>query len=84
MSIEFGFPPALALLTPRTGGSKSVVQIYRCPKGHLSEIVWTADRVDLATHEHGLALYCPQCDEERAASPAEATSILAALGLHPA
>ena len=83
MSIEFAFPPALSFLTRKTGRSKSVVQIYRCPKGHLSEIVWTADEADLAAREDGLSFHCPQCDESRLASPAEAGSILAALGVHP-
>lgn len=82
MSIEFAFPPALSFLTRRTGRAKSVVQIYRCPKGHLSEIVWTADEVGLAMHDE-LEFYCPQCDEARVAGPTEASSILAALGLRP-
>jgi hypothetical protein len=83
MSIEFAFPPALSFLTRRTGRSMSIVQIYRCPKGHLSEIVWTADEADLAASENQLAFHCAQCDGARLASPAEAASILAALGVPP-
>lgn len=81
MSIEFAFPPALSFLTPRGGPSKSVVQIYRCRKGHLNEIVWTADEVALAIVGNDFKFYCARCDEARLADPIEANSILAALGL---
>ena len=83
MSTEFGFPPALSFLTRRSGAAKSVVQIYRCPKGHLNEIVWSADEVALAMGGNDFKFYCPKCDDARLANPAEASSILAALGLRP-
>lgn len=81
MSIDLGFPPALSFLTRRSGAAKSVVQIYRCPKGHLNEIAWTASEVELAMDGNDFKFYCPQCDDARVANPAEASSILAALGL---
>ena len=80
MSAELQFPPALSFLR-RAGPSKSVVQIYRCPKGHLSEIVWTAEDAELAIEGNALKFHCQQCDDDRLASAAEASSILAALGL---
>jgi len=83
MSVEFGFPPALSFLTRRAGRARSVVQIYRCPKGHLTEIEWTADEVRLAANDHQLLFHCALCDEARVASSAEAGSILAALGFPP-
>ena len=84
MSMEFAFPPALSLLLNRRGGgSRSIVQIYRCPKGHLTEIPWNADEVALAIEDNDLKFHCPHCDESRIATRAETDSILVALGLPP-
>jgi predicted RNA-binding Zn-ribbon protein involved in translation (DUF1610 family) len=82
--MHFAFPPALSLLLDRPGvGSRSVVQMYRCPKGHITEIPWGADEVALAIEGNDLKFYCPHCDESRIATRAETDSILIALGLPP-
>jgi hypothetical protein len=84
MSTEFTFPPALSFLVRSAGPPRSIVQIYRFPKGHLNEIAWTADEAALAIEGNDFKFYCARCDEARLADPIETNSILAALGLPPA
>jgi len=65
-------------------GVRSLVQVYRCPTGHVSDIVWTAPEMMLACETNELRFYCKSCDVSRAASEAEASCLLAAFGLTPA
>ncbi len=81
---ESGLPSTAALLAEGAGPTRSVLQIYRCPKGHLNKILWTAGEMALASEHNDIKFYCQRCESARLATPAEAASLMAALGLAPA
>jgi len=86
MSIEFGMgmdddeplDDAQGELLP------ALVQTYRCPQGHVSDIVWTAGQMLVACEAGDVKFFCRRCQRARCASAAEASSLLAAFGLAPA
>jgi hypothetical protein len=61
-----------------------LVQTYRCPEGHVSDIVWTAGEMMIACEAGDVKFFCRRCKASRFASEAEASSLLAAFGLAPA
>jgi hypothetical protein len=67
-----------------TGLLPALVQAYRCPEGHLSDIVWTAGEMMIACEVGDVRFFCGRCKSARYASEAEASSLLAAFGLAPA
>jgi len=72
------------LLAQGSPGSKSVVQLYRCPSGHLNRITWSAAEMALASEHNDIKFYCERCGTARLASALESASLIAALGLAPA
>jgi hypothetical protein len=87
MSIEFGMPRGRRgeeEAGPRDDAVTVLVQMYRCPSGHVSDIVWTAPEMAIVREAHDLRFYCARCRRSRFASDAEARSLLAAFGLAPA
>ncbi len=62
----------------------SLVQSYRCPQGHLSNIVWTAGEMMIACEAGDVRFFCRRCKTGRYASEPETSSLLAAFGLLPA
>ncbi|HSN20497.1 MAG TPA: hypothetical protein VLS49_07465 [Usitatibacter sp.] len=66
-----------------SGAVKVLVQLYRCPEGHLNDIVWTAPEMAIACEVNDIQFYCARCRAARFASEAEARSLLAAFGLAP-
>ncbi|HSN19686.1 MAG TPA: hypothetical protein VLS49_03365 [Usitatibacter sp.] len=83
MTVEFTFPAANGLLVERNGPNRFVVQIYRCPNGHLNKITWSAAEVELMNEEHNLRLHCERCHSSRIATASQVNSIRASLGLAP-
>lgn len=86
MSIEFGMAAG-----PGEAGDEGesellpvLVQTYRCPEGHVSDIVWTAGEMMIACEAGDVKFFCRRCKASRFASEAEASSLLAAFGLAPA
>ena len=79
MSIEF-----TAAFPDDAEGVGALVQLYRCPLGHVSDIIWTAPEMALACETNELKFFCGRCKSARFASDAEARSLLAAFGLAPA
>jgi hypothetical protein len=61
-----------------------LVQLYRCPEGHVSDIVWTAPEILVACETNEVRFWCAHCRSARFASEPEALSLLAAFGLAPA
>ncbi len=60
---------------------ESLRQLYRCPAGHVSEVVWDRREVAAAIRHNDMKLWCTRCDSARLASIREMDSILLALGL---
>ncbi len=71
------------LLAQGSGASRSVVQVYRCPKGHLNRITWSAAEMALASEHNDLKFYCERCGTARLANALESANLMAALGLAP-
>lgn len=63
---------------------RALVQLYRCPRGHLSDIVWTTPEILVACETNEVRFWCARCRTARFASEPEATSLFAAFGLAPA
>lgn len=61
----------------------ALVQLYRCPEGHVSDIVWTAPEIVVASQANEIRFWCGRCRSARFASEREAMSLLAAFGLAP-
>jgi hypothetical protein len=78
MSIE-----STASLADDAEGVGALVQLYRCPAGHVSDIIWTAPEMALACEANEVKFFCGRCKSARFASDAEARSLLAAFGLAP-
>lgn len=86
MSIDFGFSAPGEEGTDETEDDllPALVQTYRCPAGHVSDIVWTAGEMMIACEVGDVKFFCRRCKASRFASEAEASSLLAAFGLAPA
>ena len=82
MSIEFGMSPEDEEPLDEEM-IPALVQSYRCPEGHVSEIVWTAGEMLVASEAGDVKFFCRRCKSSRFASHAEASSLLAAFGLAP-
>ena len=76
--------PLDTLLAHGSGPSRCVVQVYRCPAGHLNKITWSAAEMALAAEHNDIKFYCERCGTARLASALESASLIAALGLVPA
>jgi hypothetical protein len=85
MSIEFGLgvDDGEGLDEPEAQLLPALVQAYRCPVGHLNDIVWTAAEMLIACEAGDVKFFCRRCKRARYASEAEASSLLAAFGLAP-
>jgi len=66
------------------GEVEALVQFYRCPQGHVSDIVWTTGEILVACETNEVRFWCARCRTTRFATEPEATSLLAAFGLAPA
>jgi hypothetical protein len=64
-------------------GVGALVQLYRCPEGHVTDIIWTAPEMALACETNEVKFFCGRCRSARFASDVEARSLLAAFGLAP-
>ena len=85
MTTESGSPAAGSpSLAEGTATPRSVVQIYRCPVGHLNRITWTAAEMALASEHNDVKFYCERCGSARLATATESASLVAALGVPPA
>ena len=85
MSIEFGMVAEESEPTDEGEAEllPALVQTYRCPEGHVSDIVWTAGEMMIACEAGDVKFFCRRCKAARFASEAEASSLLAAFGLAP-
>lgn len=84
MSSEFGITPHDEIEDAEMDLLPALVQTYRCPQGHVSDIVWTAAEMMVACEAGDVRFFCRSCKSARYASQAEASSLLAAFGLAPA
>ena len=86
MSIDFGFSAPGEEGTDEAEDDllPALIQTYRCPAGHVSDIVWTAGEMMIACEVGDVKFFCRRCKASRFASEAEASSLLAAFGLAPA
>lgn len=84
MTTQTTSPAWAALLAEDAGTSSTVLQIYRCPMGHVNRITWTAAEMALASEHNDIKFYCERCGSARLATAMESASLVAALGVAPA
>lgn len=83
MTTESASPASPASPAEDMGTSSTVLQIYRCPMGHLNKITWTAAEMALASEHNDIKFYCERCGSARLATATESASLVAALGVAP-